>query len=152
MKIYPWVLAVAFIVVGAQPALGAPEDVANDISSEIMSPFCPGVTLHDCASDAAVELRNRIEGWARDGWSRARIMDELVTEYGADIRATPPTSGSGLLAWVLPGLAIGAGLGLAWITARRWSAQREPAPGAPTGSAAEQAQIEAELAVLRGEQ
>ena len=31
----------------------SPEDLANDISQKVMSPFCPGVTLHDCPSQSA---------------------------------------------------------------------------------------------------
>ena len=55
-----------WLLVGGQ-ALATPEDVANEISEKIMSPYCPGVTLHDCASGAAVDLRSDIAGWAEDG-------------------------------------------------------------------------------------
>jgi cytochrome c-type biogenesis protein CcmH len=116
-----------------------------------MSPYCPGVTLHDCPSDAAIALRERIEGWARDGLSRAQIMDRLEAEFGAGIRARPPTSGRGLLAWLLPVVAVMGGLAIAWLVARRWSARRAtPAIDEPVGSPSERARIEAELAALRG--
>jgi len=44
------------LILLAAPAAAAPEDVANDISNEIMSPFCDGVTLHDCPSQEALDL------------------------------------------------------------------------------------------------
>jgi cytochrome c-type biogenesis protein CcmH len=144
------VLVGAFVLAFVSPAHAAPEDVANDIAGEVMSPYCPGVTLHDCPSDAAIALRDRIEEWARQGWSRGRIMTTLEAEFGADIRARPPTSGRGLLAWLLPGLAVAGGLAVAWLVARRWSKGREESSAGPAGSASERAQIEAELAALRG--
>ncbi len=60
----------------------SPEDLANDISQKVMSPFCPGVTLHDCPSQSALDMRDRIEGYARSGMSEAAIMDRLEAEYG----------------------------------------------------------------------
>lgn len=133
-------------------ALAASDDVANDVAGEVMSPFCPGVTLENCPSDAAVALRARIAAWAERGWSKQRIVDELVAEYGATIRAVPPASGSGLWAWIAPALALLAGAAAAGFIARRWS--RHPRPSAPVGAAVSpeiRARLDDELRTLRGE-
>lgn len=143
-------LAAFGLVLGASSATaGGPEDLANRISAEVMSPYCPGVTLHDCPSDAAVQLRERILGWAQDGWSRERILDRLEAEYGPSIRSTPPASGAGLWAWVMPAVAVGAGLIVAAAVARRWSRRRsvEDDPGEPTP--AQRSRLESELAHVR---
>lgn len=141
--------ALGLLLVASPAAAGGAEDLANRISAEIMSPYCPGVTLHDCPSDAAVQLRDRILGWARDGWSRERILDRLEAEYGASIRSTPPASGAGLGAWVTPAVAVGAGLIAAAAAARRWSRRRsvEEDPGEPTP--AQRSRLDAELARMR---
>jgi cytochrome c-type biogenesis protein CcmH len=134
----------------ATPAwAGSPEDLANRISAEVMSPYCPGVTLHDCPSDAAVQLRDRILGWARDGWSRDRILDRLEAEYGASIRSTPPASGAGLWAWVMPGVAVAAGLIAATLVARRWSRRRSPEGDVVEPTAAQRSRLDSELAQAR---
>lgn len=102
-------------------AAASPDDVANRVANNVMSPFCPGLTLHDCPSDASLELRERIVGWAEEGWSYERIIAELETEYGEDtIRATPPARGLGLLAWALPAVALTAGAAIAFMRGRRW--------------------------------
>lgn len=137
----------------AAPAIAAPQDVANDISENIMSPFCPGVTLHDCPSDSAVALRDRITEWAEEGFTRAQIMDRLVTEYGETIRAQPPRSGSGLIAWVLPVVAVLVASAVAWRLLRRWAHEPEPIDGYDPGvhiTAADRRRLDAELDRLRG--
>lgn len=144
--------AAVFLVIAASPGLAAPDDLANRIAGEVMSPFCPGVTLENCPSNAAVALRARIVSWAEMGWSKDRIMDRLVDEYGPTIRAIPPKSGSGLWAWLAPALVLLLGGGLAGVLARRWTrGPREPAPADPTALPDDlKSRIDGELRALRG--
>jgi cytochrome c-type biogenesis protein CcmH/NrfF len=123
------IIAALLVVTWASPALAGPEDVANRMAGEIMSPFCPGVTLHDCPSGEADDLRAQIRDWSAAGWGEERIMAELVDEYGPGVRAVPPAEGGGLGAWVLPGLAVVGGLGAAALLARRWVAGRMDTAG-----------------------
>lgn len=148
------VAVAALLVVSAVPALAAPEDVANEISTQIMSPYCPGVTLHDCPSDSAVALRDQIVGWAQQGFTRAQILDKLEAEFGPTIRAVPPASGSGLLAWLLPGVAALGGAALGWWFLRRWV----HSPARPEGydpdvhiTERDRKRLDIELNKLRGE-
>lgn len=118
-------LALALTFGATSVAQAAPEDVANRISGEIMSPYCPGVTLHDCPSKEADALRERIEDRAAAGWSEERIMNELVAQYGESIRAVPSSDGGGIVAWLLPGLVALVGFGFAATLAARWTRARE---------------------------
>lgn len=117
--------AIAFVLLLAGPVAAAPEDVANRISNQVMSPFCPGVTLHDCASQQADDLRARIRGWAEEGWSEEAIMNELRAEYGPGISAVPAGDVGGIPPWLLPALVAGAGLLFTGALARRWTKARE---------------------------
>ena len=133
------------------PAFAAPEDVANEVAHEVMSPYCPGVTLHDCPSSSAQEMREEITAWARSGMSKDEIMGRLEDEFGSSIRAVPRGSG-GLFAWLLPAAALVAGAGAAVFLARRWSQRRPVAPGpAPAASPEAAARLKAELDRLRAE-
>ena len=130
------VLAVCFVVLGASVAVASPDEVATSISYQVMSPYCPGVTLHDCPSEKAVDLRRRIAGWSEAGWSRPRILDHLENEFGASIRAVPdPGTGSGLVAWLLPAIALLIGIALLALLLRRWTSGSAPAPTTTTGPA-----------------
>lgn len=144
----------ALVIVLVGPAAAAPADTANSVASKVMSPYCPGVTLHDCPSDNATALILRIEGWARDGYSEAQIIDLLVAEYGPGIRAVPPVSGTGLGAWGLPLVAaVGGGVG-AWWLLRRWV---RPPPTPDTYdpevhiTPADRRRLERELELFRGD-
>jgi cytochrome c-type biogenesis protein CcmH/NrfF len=122
-------VAVILVAPGGAARAADPEDVAARVSQRIMSPFCPGVTLHDCPSREADELRRRIEEWAAAGASESEIVDRLHDKYGDVIRATPPAEGSGLLAWILPVLAVLSAVAVAITVSRRLSqrgASREP--------------------------
>lgn len=145
---------VAALLLGAAPAAAAaaPEDVANAVAQEVMSPYCPGVTLHDCPSSSAQEMRAEIVAWAEDGMTKEQILDRLEGEFGPSIRAVPAAEGAGLLAWLLPGAAVLAGTVLAVVLARRW-ARRPAAPAAPAVEipAEAGARLNAELDRLRRE-
>ncbi len=130
-------------------ALASPESRANDVAADIMSPFCPGVTLHECPSAAARELHARIKGWFADGWTRTEVMRELEGEYGTGIRAAPEPRGSGLIVWLLPTLALVAGGTTVSILLRRWVAKPPPESQSISVSENEHALVERELAALR---
>ena len=146
-------LAAAFVLALAAPALADPQDVANDISREMISPYCPGVTLHDCPSDNSRELRQRIIGWAENGMTKDQIWQRLEDEFGPGIRATPSAEGSGLWAWVLPIVAALGGIALAAFLAFRWSRRPpEKAGGDGEVSPDQRRRLDVELAALRDHQ
>ena len=141
-----------FVGAGRLPA-ASPDEVASDISDEIMSPYCPGITLHDCASEAAVKLRQRIVDKAAQGWSKERILTWLEVEWGAQIRATPTDDMWGRLAWLLPGIVAGGGLALVWYLLRRWNRRgaRDRASDEPSVAPEDRRRLQRELARLRTE-
>lgn len=150
MKLLMLALVAALLSV-AGPASADPQDVANEISREMISPYCPGITLHDCPSDSSRELRRKIVGWAEDGADKDTIWARLEADFGDDIRATPSTDGSGLWAWLLP---IGAGLGgivLAVSLALRWSRRSDDGPSDAI-TPEQRRRLDVELAALREHQ
>jgi cytochrome c-type biogenesis protein CcmH/NrfF len=125
------VLVGLVLLFNSSPSVGHedPEAHAIEFSGQIMSPFCPGVTLHECPSAEAIELRERIAIWFARGWSDQQVMSELEDQYGDSIRAAPATEGAGLAAWIVPILVAAAGLGLVVFLVRSWlsmSAAQEP--------------------------
>jgi cytochrome c-type biogenesis protein CcmH/NrfF len=97
----------------------AAEAQARALFTEVMSPFCPGLTLADCPSPNAFTMRGDIERRLKNGESRQAIVDELVKTYGAQILADPSDTPIGSIVWGVPfALSVLAAAGLAFFLRR----------------------------------
>ena len=96
----------------AAPAAASDEATkgwAYELPRELMSPFCPGITLADCSSSQAATVRAWILVQEAAGRSRDEVEAELLARYGDVILARPRARGMGLAAWGVPILAFLAG-------------------------------------------
>lgn len=101
------------------PAAAAADAEAQALFHEVMSPFCPGLTLADCPSPNAFTLRGEIKTRLERGESREAIVDQLVAQYGAKILSDPSGTPIGSVAWGVPiALSVLAALGLAFFVRR----------------------------------
>lgn len=101
---------VALIGAGASAQEPPAQRQARELTHELMSPFCPGRTLADCPSPQAAELRDYIRLRLDSGATRSEIVDELYATYGDVILGAPRARGFGLLAWIVPGVFLLAGV------------------------------------------
>jgi cytochrome c-type biogenesis protein CcmH len=86
------------------------------------------------------------------GWEKDRIIDALVVEFGDGVLATPPKSGFDLIAWLVPGLAVLAGIVAIGLLAWTWSRRRPAAAAAeaaPPPTPEEARRLDDELRRLR---
>ncbi len=93
--------------------------VAREAISKIRSPYCPGLMLEVCPTREAQALRDSIHQGARAGVSADSLLERVVRAHGEEYRAFPKRSGAGLLAWLMPPLALLAGLGVVVVALRR---------------------------------
>jgi len=110
------------------PAASAEDSWSTDLSHDLMSPYCPGRTLHDCPSPQAEELRLWITGQEDAGRAREDVEQEIYRIYGDVILSAPRARGWGVTAYALPVAAMLAGGALLAVFLRR---QGTPAAGAP---------------------
>jgi cytochrome c-type biogenesis protein CcmH len=123
-------VGVAALTGAAVPAQEpAAQKTARELAHELMSPFCPGRTLADCPSPQAAQLRDHIRARLDSGATRAEVVDELYATYGDTILGAPRARGLGLLAWIVPGVFLLAGV---WFIVR-WArhSRRGPPDGVP---------------------
>jgi cytochrome c-type biogenesis protein CcmH len=111
------------------------EETFQRLQTNIMSPYCQGLTLADCPTSGAVTMRERIHNWLEEGRSSEWIMNTLAGEYGEWIRSAPKFSGFGLIAWLAPGAALI--LGGVWVGSymRRNTKSQEGEPDESTDPA-----------------
>ena len=105
-----------------------------DLEDEIMCPVC-GTSLAT-AGDAPLALQQRrlIDGLVKQCKSKDQIKSALVAQYGDSVLAEPEKKGFGLTTYLVPGVAIGAGLTLVVLAALRWRRSRPARPLAATGA------------------
>lgn len=89
--------------------------------SQLLSPYCPGFMLEVCPSPDAAALRDTLYERAAQGASSDELVGWMLAEYGEEWRGVPQRSGAGLLAWVIPPLALllGVGVVVGWLRTHR---------------------------------
>ena len=99
---------------------GAPSDgFTMELWTELMSPYCPGRKLIDCPSSQAEEMRQRIAAAEAAGRTKEEVEASLLARYGNILLQAPPASGFGLAAYVIPVLALVAGVAIVVVFLRR---------------------------------
>ncbi|HET9728481.1 MAG TPA: cytochrome c-type biogenesis protein [Acidimicrobiia bacterium] len=91
------------------------------LEQQLACPVCQGESVADSNAPEARDIRNDIPRRIAAGQSDGQIRAAYVERYGERILLSPSGSGLGIVAWVIPSLAVllgGAGIVLAL---RRWS-------------------------------
>lgn len=84
---------------------------ASHVNSYVMSPYCPGLTLEECPSVEAGNLRSEISRRLASGSTGSELERWLVTTYGEQVLGRPRRAGI----FILPAMLFAAGIALiAW--------------------------------------
>ena len=100
----------AIVVFGLVQGDRSNEDRARAIGSRVKCPVCQGVAIADSPSETARAMMDVVEERIDEGWSDDQIIDYFSERYTDSIVIDPPFAGKTLLVWLLPGVAVIAGL------------------------------------------
>jgi cytochrome c-type biogenesis protein CcmH len=119
---------VAMLVIGGALAQGtnpqAPtDDQVNAIAKQLYCPVCENIPLDVCGTQACAQWRDLIRQKLGEGWSEAQIKQYFVDQYGDRVLATPPARGLNWLVYIVPPVAILAGV---FILYRAFQSWRQP--------------------------
>ncbi|GBQ93268.1 cytochrome c-type biogenesis protein [Asaia krungthepensis] len=114
------------------------EKRAETIGAQLRCLVCQNESIEDSSADLARDLRHVVRTHVAAGESDQQIMTWMTRRYGEFIRLRPGLSAATLLLWIMPVLALTAGLLAAFLMLRRRAAAT-PQPEALT--AAEQARL-----------
>jgi len=141
-------VAAALVLAMAAPARAQPATWSvTGFEDGIMCPVC-NTLLNNSQSAAAERIREQIQHRHQQGWTQQQVRNELVSQYGEEILASPPRHGFDLLAWLVPAAVLLGGAAVALALAMAWARGRggPPPPAAPAADAAMDARIDADLA------
>lgn len=123
------VLVVAFALGWPRtPTSGDSDDRLYALSGELKCLQCVGETVANSQAPIAVEIRTELRKQMRSGKTDDEIRQYFVDRYGEQVLLTPSGSGLTGVVWIVPVVALAAGvvgLGLAF---GRWRSQREDTP------------------------
>lgn len=112
-------VAVAAVVVATASSGPRPmQQRVNAVAQGLKCPTCEAESVAASNTPIAQSMRRQIRTQLSAGRSPEQIRSWFRTRYGSQVLLTPPTSGTGLLLWALPVVALVAG-GAIWATAHR---------------------------------
>ena len=126
---FPWavmgLIVVVALTVGTLTASQTvtPADRVLSLTQSIRCPQCAGQSVADSDVSVSREIRREIAQRVEEGQTDEQIRAYFSSAFGPDALLTPPTDGVGGLVWILPVVAVVAGLGGLALAFRRWSAQ-----------------------------
>jgi cytochrome c-type biogenesis protein CcmH len=121
-----WTVTVALaavVVVGLVLGDTRPEDRVADLGARIKCPVCQGEAIGDSPSETAQAMVDIVREKVDAGETDSQIVSYFTTRYGDGILLDPPFSGRTMLVWLLPVVAVGAGV---WMILSR---RRQPVSG-----------------------
>ncbi len=86
------------------------EAEAQAIDQMLMCPVCPAESIDQAQVPLARQMRAQVRELLAAGATREDVLDWFKARYGPGIVAEPPRSGFNLIAWIVPGVAVIAGL------------------------------------------
>lgn len=86
------------------------DDQINAIAGELYCPVCENVPLDVCGTQACEQWRGLIREKLAQGYTKEEIKQYFVDQYGDRVLAAPPAKGFNILVYIVPPLAILAGI------------------------------------------
>lgn len=113
------ILAVlAAVAAVAIPRPESAEERVGRIAAELRCPVCQGLSVNDSPSESAREMRAMIERGVAEGRTDDEIRDQFRSAYGDWILLSPPMDDARGLVWLVPLVAIAAGVVLVLLRLR----------------------------------
>ena len=112
-------LAVVALVLVAAPGTSSRAARVAHLESLVRCPSCEDLSVAQSTSTSSLAVRHEIARLVAAGASDASILTRLESTYGSSILLSPPTSGIGVVLWLVPLLGVLALIGVAVRLARR---------------------------------
>ncbi len=103
------------------------DDQVNAVASQLYCPVCENIPLDVCPTQACAQWRDDIRQKLAQGWSGDKIKQYFVAQYGDRVLGTPPAHGINWLVYIIPPVAILAGVLILFSAFKAWTKARPAA-------------------------
>jgi cytochrome c-type biogenesis protein CcmH len=117
----------------AQTPRPVTDDEVNAIAKQLYCPVCENIPLDVCPTDACADWRDEIRLMLSQGKTEAEIKQYFVDRFGDRVIGAPPARGLNWLVYIIPPLAILAGV---YILSQAFRSLRRIPPATPAASEA----------------
>lgn len=112
------------------PITGAQLDRrTNEVGSLVRCPVCQGMSVADSPSEMAVNMKAQVRELLARGYTEEQILEYFERSYGQFVLLRPKFEGVTAAVWVIPILALLAGVGIFFFSLRNLG--RKPSSTAP---------------------
>lgn len=94
-------VVVAFAIV-LKPHTSSESSRIAHLETLVRCPSCDDLSVAVSNATSAIAVRHEITTKVHEGQSDDKILTSLESAYGSSILLSPPTSGLGILLWVVP--------------------------------------------------
>jgi cytochrome c-type biogenesis protein CcmH len=101
---------VAVITIGLVTSPPRPVDRVDALTQQLRCPVCQGESVADSPSDTARAIEEQVAELVAAGRTDREILDHYVARYGRWVLLDPPLRADTLALWVLPFVAVVAGV------------------------------------------
>ena len=114
--------AVTLTVAGVrgEPAASTPAEQVRQITSDLRCPVCKDLSAADSPAPLAGQMRHQVAEQLAAGRSPDEIRQGFIAAYGDSVLMSPPRTGLGQAAYVLPLLLLGVGSVVVAVQLWRW--------------------------------
>jgi cytochrome c-type biogenesis protein CcmH/NrfF len=100
-----WVVAVVLVATAAillRPSTSSEASRIAHLETLVRCPSCDDLSVAVSNETSAIAVRHEITKKVHEGQSDNQILTSLESAYGTSILLSPPTSGLGVLLWIVP--------------------------------------------------
>lgn len=101
------------------------DDQVNEIAKQLFCPVCENVPLDVCGTQACAQWRELIREKLAQGLTENEIKDYFVLHYGDRVLAEPPRRGLNWLVYIVPPVALIAGIFILYRGIQSWRVTAE---------------------------
>jgi cytochrome c-type biogenesis protein CcmH len=111
------------------PVVGAELDRrTQEVGSLVRCPVCQGMSVADSPAEMAVNMKGQVRELLARGYTEEQILKYFELSYGQFVLLRPKFEGVTAAVWVIPVIALLAGIGITFFSLRKLGRKPDAAP------------------------